>query len=222
MVREGPEHTRWPLAGRLPYSFGIAKGCRAARALKFFGAISSNLAIRAALAKRGYDESIHERAWALVLQSAGFRKGTQLVMGKPEAAAAVAELDAWDEPNFRVARAALASLPEQRDFVFEDLTAQTGIAAVASVTTFVKRLDELEKGEDRKATRKADQAALDKLASRGIGPDVRKRLRALIATATGSPDASALEPDPKKEEKLSKQKEEQRQAKIELWMLFST
>lgn len=192
-----------------------------ARALKFFGAVSSNLYIRSVLAKRGYDDAIHERGWSLVLQSAGFRRGAQLVMGRPEAMAAVVELDAWDEPNFRAARGALVTLPAQRDFLFEDLTAQTGIAAVASVTTFLNRLDELEKGADRKGTRKADQAAVEKLAARGIGPDVRKHLRGLLAQATNSPDSASLEPDEAKEAKLGKQKEEQRAAKIELWALFT-
>lgn len=190
-----------------------------ARALKFFGGVSSNHPIRATLNQRGYSEAIHEQAWSLVLKSAGFRKSVTAGPQKPEASAAIAEIDAWDEPNFRVARAALVQMPEQLQFVFQDLEPQTGIAALASVTTFLDRLDELDNGKERKATRKADHAALDKLAERRIGPAERKRLRHLISIATASPDAADLIPsaDPKD----TARKAEQRQAKIALWALYT-
>ncbi len=50
---------------------------------------------------------------------------------KLEARAVIAELDAWDESNFRVARAALLQMPEQRDFLFQELRGMCGPRAVA-------------------------------------------------------------------------------------------
>lgn len=190
------------------------------RALKFFGAVSTNPYIRAALNARGYTDAIHERAWSLVLKAAGFRQPLATLLQKPEAAAAMKELDLWDEPNFRVARAALLETPDQLDHVFAGLEAQEGSGSVASVRTFLDRLDELESSPEREATRDVDHAALAKLADRRIGPEERARLRGLIAAATGSPDPAKLAPDPVKLEKEETMRAEQRAAKIELWMLY--
>lgn len=189
-----------------------------ARGLRLLGALSSNPYIRAALAQRGYSDATHEHGWSLVLKASGYRRPVAELLAKPEAAAAMAEIDAWDEPNFRIARATLVLMPEQRDFLFQDLEAQTGAAAVASVTTFLDRCDELETSKDRKATRKADLAALDRLAERGISKAERERLRALLAVATASPDAGGLAPkspaDPAKE---AARAAERREARIALW-----
>jgi hypothetical protein len=193
-----------------------------ARGLKLLGAISSNPYIRTALARRGYSDSTHEQGWSLVLKASGYRRPIAESLAKPEAAAAIAELDAWDEPNFRVARAALVMMPEQRDFLFQDLEPQTGPAAVASVATFLDRLDELESGKERKATRKPDQAALDKLAERGIAKDERTRLRKLLAVATASPDAAELPAKaPAGAAKGAMKAAEPREAKVALWAFWT-
>jgi hypothetical protein len=186
-----------------------------ARALKFLGAISTNRAIRAVLAKRTYTQDTHELGWQLLLKAMGYRKPAQDVRDSPEAANAIAAIDSWDEPNFRVARASLAGdFPDQCAFIFQDLEAQTGVAAVVSVTTFLDRLDELETGKERKATHKADQAALAKLADRGITAAERARLRGLLKIAQGpsaqTPADTAGSPDPKQETT------DQRAAKIAL------
>ena len=163
------------------------------RALKLLGASSTNRAIRAALAKRGYTQAVHEHGWQLTLKASGYRRMTPVVFDSPEATSAIAEIDSWDEPTFRIARAALAGeFPDQCQLVFQDLQAQTGVAAVVSVTTFLDRLDVLENDKDRKATRKVDTAALAKLALRGITPAERARMRKLLAVALG-PSAEAPE-----------------------------
>lgn len=193
-----------------------------ARGLKLLGALSSNPAIRTVLKRRGYSDATHEKGWTLVLKASGYRRPAADVLAKPEAAAAIAELDAWDEPNFRIARAALVTMPEQRDFLFRDLEAQTGPAAVASVATFLDRLDEMESSKDRKATRKPDQAALDKLAERGIGKEERTRLRKLLAVATASPDAADLPLEaPGDTAKDATEAAEQREAKVALWAFWT-
>jgi hypothetical protein len=191
-----------------------------ARALKLLGALSTNRAIRAILAKRGYTQADHERGWQLTLKASGYRRPPPVVLDTPASRDAIAAIDAWDEPNFRVARAALsAEFPKQNAFVFQDLAAQTGVAAVASVTTFLDRLDALEAGKDREATREADLAALAKLATRGIDAAERARLRKLLEIALGpsadTPADAVPEIDPAAEEN------EQREAKLALWRWYT-
>lgn len=190
-----------------------------ARALKFLGAVSTNRAIRAVLAKRGYTQTDHDRGWQLTLKASGYRRPVPVVLDTPASRDAIAAIDAWDEPNFRVARAALAGdFPEQNAFVFQDLTPQTGVAAVASVTTFLDRLDALENGKDRKDTRKADHAALAKLASRGIDPAERARLRTLLDTARGPSAEAPADAEPAVDPAADDQ--EQREAKLALWRWY--
>jgi hypothetical protein len=183
-----------------------------ARGFQFLGAVSVNPAIRAVFAQRGYTEEIHQIAWADVLKAAGFRKEALAAFEQPGAAAALATIDAWDDPTFRVARGVLAPFPTQLAFVFNGLEAQKGVASVGSAKTFLDRLDELETSKDRKATRKEDLAAIAKLAARRIDAAERARLRGLIAIATGFTDSAG--PGAEKNATL---KEEQRKAKIAVW-----
>ena len=190
------------------------------RALKLMGAVSTNPYIRAVLAKRGYTDAVHERGWTLVLRAAGYRAPTKGAPPAPPAAThAITVIDAWDEPTFRVAKAALlGEFPEQAAFIFESLEAQTGVASVVSVTLFLDRLDALENGEDRVPTRDADHAALAKLAARGIDSDERTRLRELLAVAQGSPTTDdsppSIKPDPKAEA-------DRRQARLDLYAFYN-
>lgn len=190
-----------------------------ARALKLLGATSTNRAIRAALARRGYTQLVHDQGWQLVLKASGYRRTAPVVFDSPEATSAIAEIDGWDEPTFRVARAALAGeFPEQCQLVFQDLQAQTGVAAVVSVTTFLDRLDVLESDKGRKATHKVDKAALAKLAARGITPAERARMRELLGIALGpsaeAPTDAASAADPATETA------ELRAAKVELYTWY--
>lgn len=185
------------------------------RAFPFVRAVSCNAGIRAAFARRGYNDAIHQQAWADILKAAGFQKEEQAAQATPESAAAFAQVDAWDEPTFSVARATLAPFPEQYAYVFNNLSAQKGGASVGSVTTFLDRLDDLEKGEGRKATRKKDLAAIAKLAERLIDAKERARMRGLLALAKSFVEAAA--PTPEEAEKLAAQKEERRQAKLAVW-----
>jgi hypothetical protein len=99
---------------------------------------------------------------------------------------AVAELDAWDEPNFARIKAALdRHFPEQSAYVFRDLDPAQGFAAVRGVGTLLTRLDALERGTDpaRKAKAAEDKEAVELLAKRGITPAVRGQLQELVAMA---------------------------------------
>lgn len=113
-----------------------------------------------------------------------------------DTAAAMAEVDAWDEPNFALADACLKHRhPAQHAFVFKDLRAARGAASLLSVTRFLDRLDALEGATDRASTRVADQAALATLALRGIDAKERARVRALLAQAEHSADDGASDDD---------------------------
>lgn len=187
------------------------------KAFQFIKAVSNNLGIRAALAKKGYNAKIHRAAWDAVIKAAGFGKNLDAVLAKPEAAAAQAELDAWDEPNFEMVHGILAPMPEQQAYVFNNLAAQKGPASVGGVELFLKRLDELESGKGRtKAQHKQDLEAIEKLAERGYDKDERTRLANLVEVAKGFEDATVVQAGPTEAEK-----KEQRDAKIAVYYYFN-
>lgn len=122
---------------------------------------------------------------------------------------AVAELDAWDEPNFARYKAALARrVPSVGLVLFVGLEPAQGVASVMGVATLLARLDgcELHAGAERgKGTANAKaaavafvdvskgdcKAALDLLAKRGLDRGERDRLGALVATALGPTEVLA-------------------------------
>ena len=162
------------------------------RAIKFLTAASRNPKIFAVLATRGYTKTDHSEGWELLLGVTGYRIDVQPVADTSAASKAIVEIDSWDEPNFRVVKAALRNrFPEQMAFLFNNLEAATGAEAVLSVTTLLDRLDELQAGKSRKATHKTDLEALALLATRGITPEERARMRELIKVAAGVPRATA-------------------------------
>jgi hypothetical protein len=159
------------------------------RALAFLSGVGTNAAIRTLLSGRGYSEAEHQEGWELLHLAAGYETPLAVPREDRAAAEAIAAIDAWDEPNFRLARAALTRrFPEQAEFLFQDLNAACGPAALLSVRTFLDRLDMLEgkrpgRNHKHKATQKADQAAVATLEARGITPTERAGLRRLIAVA---------------------------------------
>ena len=156
-----------------------------AKALAFLAAVGQSLTIRAALLSCGYTAAVHEQMWRLLLETSGFRDPSSV---DARVRAAILEVDQWDEPKFRVASATLRhEFPEQHDFLFaDDLQPGTGAESLLSVSIFLDRLDALERGAERKSTRKADAAALAKLAVRGITPEERARIRGLVEIARSS------------------------------------
>ncbi len=174
-----------------------------ARVLSLLSAIGTSKPIRTALATRGYTADEHAVGWALLHKATGYLALVPVPAEARAASDALAAVDAWDEPNFRLARATLERrYPEQAQFVFADLSAQTGPSALLSVGTFLDRLDALERklpGRELKekvadkAQEKADKAAIATLELRGITAAERSRLRGLIKVAqTGTaPDPGA-------------------------------
>lgn len=167
------------------------------RVLKFLSGLSTNDTIRALLEARGYSNDDHQEGWRLLLAVTGYKRNDAADAFVPTinkvVRDAITELDAWDEPNFRVIRAALERRhPDQATFVFaNDLSAAQGAAAVLSVATLLDRLDALDQSDERKKTRKADHAALETLSKRGITAAERKRLRALVDVVRNAERSSA-------------------------------
>src|SRR5262245_27904985 len=79
------------------------------RVQRFLYAISADPEIDAALTRAGYTEEDHEEGWGL-LKRVGARQPKPQTNSDPRSIAAIEELDAWDEPNFRRIDAALAHL----------------------------------------------------------------------------------------------------------------
>lgn len=167
------------------------------RVLTFLSGVGTSILIRTALARVGYSKKDHEEGWRLLHAATGYGTLIPAPAAEETVTAVIAELDAWDEPNFRLARAALLrKYPAQAEFLFQDLEAATGPAAVLSVKTFLDRLDALEgkaPGRDHKdkALKAADKEALAVLGSRGITDGERQRLRALLKAAEQGAELSA-------------------------------
>jgi hypothetical protein len=180
----------------------------APRAFNFLSGVSGDAVIRNTLAKRGYTVAVHQRGWSLLDEVSGRVDPATSTPGPRDVSVddAVAEIDAWDETNFAIARAALQfSFSSQCAYVFANgLQAARGRASVLSVMTFLRRLDGLESDPEREATRAQDRAALDTLSQRGIDAKERARLTSLVAAvqlgvsapveAPVAPEAPATKP----------------------------
>ncbi len=97
-----------------------------ARSLIFLRAAGTSVPITAALATRGYTPADHQQGWDLLHRVSGYdRIGTPVDTNA--ASEAIATLDAWDEPNFRIINVTLLRYArEQAAFVFHDLSPATG------------------------------------------------------------------------------------------------
>ncbi len=147
------------------------------RASTFLLALAAITRLRKAMNAHGYSQAEQQEGWRLLVKVGCRESG----VSSSAAMDAMRELDAWDELAFHRAHAALArSYPAQGDFVFEGLEATQGPGAVFGVAIFLERLDALEKGDGRAATRAQDQAAVALLATRGFDAAERARLRALV------------------------------------------
>lgn len=165
-----------------------------ARVLPFLRAIGTARPIRALMAARGYTADDHKQGWTLLHAVSGFIEGAPLETVDVKVRDAIAAIDAWDEDGFRVVRAALGRQhPAQAGFVLDGIGASVGPAAVVGVKKLLERLDALENGADRKASRKEDHAALATLAQRGIDAKERARLAGLVKAAESISDAPAEE-----------------------------
>src|SRR5262249_30989651 len=77
------------------------------RALRFLRGRGPSLITPAPLARRGYDAVAHKRGWELLHETSGYREEAPVVSEDASVRDALVEVDAWDEPNFRIAHGAL-------------------------------------------------------------------------------------------------------------------
>lgn len=155
------------------------------RVFQFLSALGTSRRIRGLLRAHGYAQRDHLEGWRHLLSCVGFDHEPPPLAAEPPAAAAVRELDAWDEHGFHLAHAALArKFPEQARFLLHDLAPVRGPGAMLGVMQFVDRLEALERGEGRPdSAREADRAALATLAARGLDAAAVQHLRELIKRA---------------------------------------
>lgn len=159
-------------------------GALPGKALTFLRTSAIKIEIRASLFAAGYSEEEQGVGWTLLARASGHVPGLTSFSDDARARAAIAEIDAWDEPGFRRTGAVLERFyPEQHAFVFAGLGPARGAESVLTVSTLLDRLDALESSPEREGTREADQQAVAKLTSRGITPGVRAHLRDLIQIA---------------------------------------
>ncbi|APR76728.1 Hypothetical protein A7982_02075 [Minicystis rosea] len=165
-----------------------------ARVLSLLRAVGTNRAILASIAAYGYDADDHREGWTLLHAVSGFTEARPLETIDFDVRDAIVTLDKWDEDGFRIVAAALTRRhADQAAFVLEGIGPATGPAAVLGVKTLLARLVALESAPERKATRKADHAALATLAKRGLDAKERARLAGLVARAesvSAGPNAS--------------------------------
>jgi len=147
------------------------------RALNFLRAIGTNDAIRTVMIGRGYRPKDHAEGWELLKDCSGI----DLPFEQPRAdttevvAAAIAELDAWDEKAFRIIRATLERrYPKEAARVLQGIGPAQGAGAILSVAALLERLDQLGK---------ENAAALATLGARGITADERARMQKLVQRA---------------------------------------
>lgn len=124
---------------------------------------------------------------------------------------AVAELDQWDGPNFDRFGATLRRHDEDvAAYVFHDLSASEGAAAVKGVALFLQRLAALDEGTDpsRSDKKKSDKKAVAILGQRGLTKAERARLQALVDTALGPTEslseAALAETTPAEDERIAR------------------
>ncbi len=164
------------------------------RVLRFLRSLNQWPALMQQLVLAGYSEEEHEYAWELLHQISAYRKPSHALAEHQKQA--VAQLDAWDEPNFRRASAALKfRYPDQHAFLFQDLKAEQGDRAILSVRTFLDRVEILEKGTDpkRQHTAPDDQAAVALLHQRKIlSKEILALLREWLKAAQSLPDIDPI------------------------------
>lgn len=163
------------------------------KALPFMLTMSQSRPIRNILLKRGYTRAEHHHGWRMLFQLMCHQHpwSEHLVEAPSPQHEALAELDRWDNQNFRFARAALEHhYPDQAAYVFKELEIQYGPQSMPAIRTFLERVRTLREGLDpyREAHREADLAAVLLLEARNIvGPEIEQRLNRLIALSLELP-----------------------------------
>lgn len=138
---------------------------------KFFKTVARNPVVRGTLTARGLTDDELKHGWGLYSELHGFGATSQLRAATKEtsAAQAINALDAWDAPTYAAAHAVLDSrYPEVAAYLFENLVAATGVAAVSGVLRFLDRVAALRDGKAPNVDPEKGRAAVELLATRKI------------------------------------------------------
>jgi hypothetical protein len=167
---------------------------------KFFKTTARNPVVRAALRARGLSDEELEIGWKLYSELNGFGSESSARPATHETAAAHAlnEIDAWDAPAYGAARVVLeARFPAVASYLFENLEASEGVAAVAGVERLLERIATLRDGKAQGVPPEAGRAAVDLLATRKILEPAREaELRSLIETVRRGAQPDEVVPAP--------------------------
>lgn len=169
-----------------------------ARATKLLTGMARNSVVRTLMAQGGMKDSDASEGRSLLMACLGASEvspqtDTDDARARREA---VAELDAWDEPNFARYQAALRRHHRAAgEHVFRGLTAATGAAAVQSVATFLTRVDQVTSGAVEGISAADGKKIAAFLSGRGLNDGERKRLAKLVHLALG-PGEMLPEADP--------------------------
>jgi hypothetical protein len=166
------------------------------RAVEFIRGIGSSAEVMRSLTSAGYTVEAHEEGIRLVNNVLRFVARPSVIPkpSVPSFGAAVKEIKHWVKTDFRRIKLGLQRFfPAQADYLFTGLDIAGPIDAVALVELFLQRLDSLGHDADRKATRKADHAALSMIEARGITKASLKHLNALVTEAQTPPAVAAVE-----------------------------
>lgn len=174
-----------------------------ARVARFLQGVAAVPTVRTLLAQAGMGQADLEEGRSLLLQALAIPLPMAPDLDTDEARrqrAAVAELDAWDEPNFARFGAALRRRnPSVHGYLFNDLKSARGADSVRVVATFLARVEALATGSDgaRAFSRDDDLRGVELLAARGLHAAERQRLQQLVELALGPtsplPDRPALD-----------------------------
>jgi hypothetical protein len=142
------------------------------------------------MAARGYTPKDQAEGWTLLHKVSGVTGADDPENTDIAVRDAISSLDNSDEDLYRITRAALTRLhPAQAAFVLKDLAPTTGPGAVLSVKNLLDRFDVLDQGRTPES-KEEDRAALATLATRGITPEERARLRTLVKVAQSAAEVA--------------------------------
>ncbi|HEY5958894.1 MAG TPA: hypothetical protein VIV60_20175, partial [Polyangiaceae bacterium] len=157
------------------------------RGTKFFKTVARNPVVRGALLSRGLTDDELAQGWKFYSELHGFggKAEARPATKQTAAAQAINEIDAWDAPTYSAAHAVLdARYPTVAQFLFDNLEATVGVAAVVGAQRFLDRLDVLRDGKAPAIDPDVQYAAVALLATRRIIDNQREvELRKLIDTA---------------------------------------
>jgi hypothetical protein len=163
-----------------------------ARVFTLLNAVGTVVSIHDAMSAAGLTDAEVETGWALVHEVCNFKKGPIHSVVDESISSAVAELDAWDEPNLaRIAATVTRLYPDCFDELMAEMKPAKGPRAVIVVERMLDRLDEF-----AQSTTERKRALVATLATRGYDADERARLRELIKVAKSSTKLSLPPSDP--------------------------